>query len=351
MPEDEESSDEEIVKPPERRAPSGRAGRGNRMQALMADELEAKEDEEEEEEADKSFYTQDFWADEEEDDDFGGDADDEEARDSFDSDFGDSTDSDDDDDDDEAATKKKAPAKKSSAYRDPKVAHKKGEGPSSSGGPPPKKPPVHKKRPRASIGEDGVILPPAERSKKSFRSSTQASTVEAEENRKKLEAAVKARAEKAKAAGAKRGVELVRLTQEEILIEAQQTEIINRASLERMLRIEEEKRRETVRERKVDGPRVKWNSTRNGDSVYSMVSFVDHPIPKTIDGIAPPYAAPLRCAVTGAPAKYRDPQTGMPYATLEAFRTLRGRTGRRQQHSFGSGGGGGPSAAHGGGDE
>jgi hypothetical protein len=48
---------------------------------------------------------------------------------------------------------------------------------------------------------------------------------------------------------------------------------------------------------------------------------------------AQPYPAPQRCAVTSAPAKYIDPHTGCAYATLEAFRTLRGRTGRRQ-HSF-----------------
>ena len=37
-----------------------------------------------------------------------------------------------------------------------------------------------------------------------------------------------------------------------------------------------------------------------------------------------------KCAVTGAPAKFFDPVTQAPYATLEAFRTLRGRTGGRR---------------------
>lgn len=31
------------------------------------------------------------------------------------------------------------------------------------------------------------------------------------------------------------------------------------------------------------------------------------------------------CAVTGLPAKYRDPKTGLPYATKEAFRIIRER--------------------------
>jgi vacuolar protein sorting-associated protein 72 len=40
--------------------------------------------------------------------------------------------------------------------------------------------------------------------------------------------------------------------------------------------------------------------------------------------------------ITGLPAKYRDPQTGAPYATLDAFRTIRGR-GRSRSQSFGGG--------------
>ena len=88
----------------------------------------------------------------------------------------------------------------------------------------------------------------------------------------------------------KAGVELRRLTQEELLEEAKQTEIINKASLERMLRQEEEKRKVrrhvpsqrrrehyatasqgvasltqvVVRNTSREGPRVKFHSTRQG---------------------------------------------------------------------------------------
>ena len=55
-----------------------------------------------------------------------------------------------------------------------------------------------------------------------------------------------------------------------------------------------------------------------------------------INALAQPYPVPQRCAVTAAPAKYMDPVTGCAYASLEAFRQLRGRTGRRQRESFGS---------------
>ena len=41
--------------------------------------------------------------------------------------------------------------------------------------------------------------------------------------------------------------------------------------------------------------------------------------------LAPAPAPPEVCAVTGQPARYRDPATGLPYATLEAFKELRRR--------------------------
>ena len=50
------------------------------------------------------------------------------------------------------------------------------------------------------------------------------------------------------------------------------------------------------------------------------------PLPEDyIRRLAPPPRSDsyLKCAVTGLPAKYRDPVTGAPYATVEAFKTLR----------------------------
>ena len=37
------------------------------------------------------------------------------------------------------------------------------------------------------------------------------------------------------------------------------------------------------------------------------------------------------CAVTGLPARYRDPATGLPYATLDAYKELQRRS-QQQQH-------------------
>ena len=66
-----------------------------------------------------------------------------------------------------------------------------------------------------------------------------------------------------------------------------------------------------------------------GDSVVNTLSFVNCEIPAEISAVAPPYPPLLRCAATGLPAKFFDHVTQQPYATLEAFQRLRGRTGRR----------------------
>ena len=51
---------------------------------------------------------------------------------------------------------------------------------------------------------------------------------------------------------------------------------------------------------------------------------------RTGGAVSQHWSAMNRGAVTGAPAKFFDPVTQAPYATLEAFRTLRGRTGGRR---------------------
>ena len=61
------------------------------------------------------------------------------------------------------------------------------------------------------------------------------------------------------------------------------------------------------------------------------------PPPHMLPQKAPKLVAPLRCAITGKPAKYRDPASGYGYADLEAYKELklrmqserRGLTGKR----------------------
>lgn len=281
--------------------------------------------EEEEEEGDGDFYAQDFWNEAEGDAEYADQADDEAAGDSFDSDFGDSTASDDDDDDDNEKTAKKTEAKavrKKSVYKDPKEKKAAAAAKSDiSAGP--------KSHKRQRSGEAAALGAPAERTGR--RASTQDHSVAQKARLAQENERAKAREQRRKELGKTKGViELRRLTQEEILAEARQTEIINRASLEKMQRIEEEKRKVIVRDRDTgDSARIKWVSKRQGDSVVNTLSFVNCEIPAEISAVAPPYPPLLRCAATGLPAKFFDHVTQQPYATLEAFQRLRGRTGRR----------------------
>ena len=72
---------------------------------------------------------------------------------------------------------------------------------------------------------------------------------------------------------------------------------------------------------------VQWTSRRGA---LNTVTFGDmDKIPSIFtaspNGGSHTSNAPAVCAVTGAPARYKDPVTGIPYASTEAFRTLRER--------------------------
>ena len=77
-----------------------------------------------------------------------------------------------------------------------------------------------------------------------------------------------------------------------------------------------------------------------------MVEVVNMlPPPHMLPQKAPKLAAPLRCAITGKPAKYRDPASGYGYADLEAYKELkqrmqserRGLTGKRTKRQSSKG--------------
>ena len=80
---------------------------------------------------------------------------------------------------------------------------------------------------------------------------------------------------------------------------------------------------------------------RNGHRIHAVQTMVEVvnmlPPPHMLPQKAPKLAAPLRCAITGKPAKYRDPASGYGYADLEAYKELkqrmqserRGLTGKR----------------------
>ncbi|XP_047334756.1 SWR1 complex subunit 2 [Impatiens glandulifera] len=113
-----------------------------------------------------------------------------------------------------------------------------------------------------------------------------------------------------------------KITQEEMLLEAAQTEIMNLRNLERVLAREEEvKKRAVVNKAVYSGPQIRYIST-NGDVFLEFTGVSFH---KEIATASPSIPEKAICVVTGLPAKYRDPKTGLPYATKEAFQIIRKR--------------------------
>mmetsp|Transcript_22249 Transcript_22249/g.55039 ORF Transcript_22249/g.55039 Transcript_22249/m.55039 type:complete len:314 (-) Transcript_22249:2128-3069(-) len=110
------------------------------------------------------------------------------------------------------------------------------------------------------------------------------------------------------------------LTQAELLEEAKRTEELNRRSLAELLRFDEEKKR-TIESRKHTSshPTMRQVSSSGGKTqlVFSHTESIPaFPAP-------PPYPDKQMCAVTGKSARYRDPDTGLPFYDSEAFKKIR----------------------------
>ncbi|XP_028800429.1 SWR1 complex subunit 2 isoform X2 [Neltuma alba] len=131
-----------------------------------------------------------------------------------------------------------------------------------------------------------------------IRKSTRTSVIVRQAERDAIRAALQATMKPIKR---KKEGEEKKMTQEEMLLEAAQTEIMNLRNLERVLAREEEvKRRAIVHKAVYNGPQCRYISKDDPE--------------KSV------------CAITGLPAKYCDPQTGLPYATPDAFKIIRQRT-------------------------
>ncbi|KAL6857072.1 hypothetical protein ACP4OV_018454 [Aristida adscensionis] len=112
-----------------------------------------------------------------------------------------------------------------------------------------------------------------------------------------------------------------RMTQQEMLLEAAETEIMNLRNLERVLAREEEvKKKAVVHKATYDGPTVRFCS-KDGESHLEFINGAS--FGSELCTTSAPYPEKPVCVVTGLPAKYRDPKTGLPYATLEAFKIIR----------------------------
>ncbi|GJT01976.1 SWR1-complex subunit 2 [Tanacetum coccineum] len=176
------------------------------------------------------------------------------------------------------------------------------------------------------------------KSKKTTRKSTRTAVVVRQAERAERDATRAALQATTKPIKRKKEGEEKKITQEEMLLEAAQTEIMNLRNLERVLAREEEvKKRAIVHKAVYTGPQIRYLS-KDGNSYLEFtngVSFKSH-----IPTRSTPYPEKAVCVVTGLPAKYRDPKTGLPYATKEAFKIIRERhssnnSGIKEKNSMG----------------
>ncbi|KAG9135922.1 hypothetical protein Leryth_002620 [Lithospermum erythrorhizon] len=120
-----------------------------------------------------------------------------------------------------------------------------------------------------------------------------------------------------------------KMTQEEMLLEAAQTEIMNVRNLERVLAKEEEVKKKAVVHKAIySGPQIRYLSKNgysyleyiNGASFHSELSTASTPSYYVSFDLWLKLGFSIYSACV-----YRDPKTGLPYATLEAFKIIRER--------------------------
>ncbi|KAL3685149.1 hypothetical protein R1sor_003171 [Riccia sorocarpa] len=312
---------------------SARASRGKRLSRLL----------EEEAEADEEFWNQDAFQEEAEDNEY--EAEPEEA-DVFDSDF----DEDEPEEDEGEQDEVERPAKKKKLFAgqpDKKKADKKkksvtkksvsslveiaaavaaGGGQQNAPTKPPRPP-----NPVSIASQDNRESNVDPEAAQGIRKSSRMAVVVKQAEREAQQAAQQALA---RPVVKKKKEEDRKLTQEDMLLEAAQTEIQNLQTLEIMLAREEEvKRKAVVHKQTYDGPLITFHSK---DGVNTLVFTQVEEFPDILSSPTLTYPKKVLCVITGQPARYRDPKTGQPYATKEAFKLIRERftkgenTGRKK---------------------
>jgi vacuolar protein sorting-associated protein 72 len=151
---------------------------------------------------------------------------------------------------------------------------------------------------------------------RTFRSSTKARVAQSNKSRLLKE-------KKLKLLSASRPIkkEEIKLTQEELLVQAAHTEVENRRSLELMLRMEDDRKKLTGPKAPYMGKRIRYTSKLGQPNILTFEQFDE--IPRVINDVAPMPPKVEYCVITGMKAKYRDPKTNKPYATMAAFKQLR----------------------------
>ena len=133
-----------------------------------------------------------------------------------------------------------------------------------------------------------------------------------------------------------------RLTQAELLAEAEITEVQNLASLAQFMRLQEDTKNLKVVKTRYQGPIIRFQSVRmpqydergkeDGVCSRSFLEFTDtKSFPQQYFPSKAKYPKKAVCVVTGQPARYKDPLTGLPYATIEAFRYIRQQRSRLRE--------------------
>jgi len=350
--EDEDDDSDESSEPPAPRVLPSRSTRGHRLTDIHG-------------EGDDDFWEQEFFTEEAEaDDDYEyEDAKKDEQPDVYDSDF--FEDESEEDEDEEVEVEKEKRPKKKGAYVDPKLvaakraaAAKKAAATKAA-----RKAAAAAAQDKAAqeeaqqvqydeesgfptasafISYDGVAPPSSHRrrtpasllssptsllaGRKSIRSST----------KQKTEDLVKREVEKQAKAKQRKPKQIFKpriLTQEEQLAMSVDTEKENRASLEELLRIEAEKKKELAPKAKPKGPRIIMRDRKNEQGFAKrLITFTAGEWP---DYLQPPMPTPplrnLICPITGQPARYWDPLTQQPYANAQAFTALRQRFNQEPQ--------------------
>ncbi|KAF5735417.1 Sequence-specific DNA binding transcription factors DNA binding DNA binding isoform 1 [Tripterygium wilfordii] len=280
-----------------------RATRGKRMNKLLDEEIEQ----------DEVFWNQEALKEEENDDNYEEEP---EVADEFDSDFDEDEPDPDEGGENEAEerTEKKKrliPPGRPSTKKKKKKKVLSGLEKSSKD---------EKSSPQSTDTPEHQDAPGSAEVERTIRKSTRTAVIVRQAERDAIRAALQATAKPIKR---KKEGEEKRMTQEEMLLEAAQTEIMNLRNLERVLAREEEvKKRAIVHKAVYSDPQIHYIS-KNG---CTYIEFSKGASFESEISTAPiPYKEKAVCAVTGMPAKYRDPKTGLPYASKEAFRVIRER--------------------------
>ncbi|KAK5826184.1 Vacuolar sorting-associated protein 72 [Gossypium arboreum] len=281
---------------------ASRSTRGRRMTKLLDEEVEE----------DEMFWNQEAFKEEENDANYEEEP---EAADVFDSDFDEDEPEPDEEVEDEAdervRTKKRLifPGKPSLKKKKKKKVHSNLDGDSKN-----------ENLTQKTSSTQHHDAPDDAEGERIIRKSTRTSVIVRQAERDAIRAALQATMKPIKR---KKEGEEKRMTQEEMLLEAAQTEIMNLRNLERVLAREEEvKKRAIIHKAVYSGPQIKYVSKDGSSYLEFSKGLTFH---SELSTTPLPYPEKAMCAVTGLPARYRDPKTGLCYATKEAFKIIRER--------------------------